>query len=81
MKQKDIALIAVVAIISATLSFLLSGKLFVTPENRQQNVQVIDKITAEFTAPDKRFFNENSINPTVDTTLDNTNQTPFNSKQ
>ena len=81
MKQKDIALIAVVAIISATLSFILSGKLFVTPENRQQNVQVIDKITADFTAPDKRFFNENSINPTVDTTLDNTNQTPFNSKQ
>lgn len=81
MKQKDIALIAVIAIVSATLSFVLSGKLFVTPENRQQQVEVVDAITTEFKQPDQRFFNANSINPTIDTQLDNTNQTPFNSKQ
>lgn len=78
MKQKDIATIVVVAFIAAVSSYLIANKVFVTPENRQQNVEVVDKLTAQFDTADSRFFNQDSINPTTNTGLDSTNQTPFN---
>ena len=80
MKQKDIAVIIVVAFISAVISFLVTDKLFVTPANRQQAVEVVDVITTDFKLPDSRYFNKNSIDPTVQSQLGTaTNQTPFNS--
>ncbi len=80
MKQKDIAVIIVVAFLSAIISFILSGRIFVTPANRQQPVEVVDKISTEFQLPDSRYFNANSINPTVLSQLGtDTNQNPFNS--
>ena len=79
MKQKDIAVIIAIAFFSGIFSFIISNKLFVTPEKRQQKVEVIDKITTEFNEPDKRFFNPESINPTTNSQLgDNANQDPFN---
>lgn len=79
MKQKDIALIAVIAVISAIVSFVVSGKLFVTPSNRQQEVEVVDAINAAFNAPDKKYFNSSSINSTQNSTIGgDSNQNPFN---
>lgn len=79
MKQKDIAVIIIIAFLSAIASFLLSNKLFVTPANRQQKVQVVDAVSADFKLPDSRFFNSQSINPTMSSNLgNNTNQNPFN---
>ena len=79
MKQKDLSVIIVVAFLSAIISFVLSGKIFVTPENRQQAVEVVDPVTADFQLPDSRYFNSNSINPTLDSQLGtDTNQNPFN---
>lgn len=77
MKQKDIAVIIVVAFLAGVISFFVANKIFVTPENRQQKVQVIDKLTSDFQKPDNRFFNQESINPSRNTTLQDTNQTPF----
>ena len=37
MKQKDLALIVIIAFISAIVSFLISGRIFVTPADRQQH--------------------------------------------
>jgi len=48
MKQKDIALIILIAGVSAVASFFISNKLFVTPSNRQQQVEVVDPINASF---------------------------------
>ncbi len=79
MKQKDVAVILVIAFISAIASFLISGRLFVTPANRQQGVEVVDVISTQFILPDGRYFNSESINPTTNSQLDSTNQTPFNS--
>ena len=80
MKQKDIAVIIVFAVLSAVISFVLSGKIFVTPANRQQPVEVVDKISTEFQLPDGRYFNASNINPTVQSQLGtDTNQNPFNS--
>ncbi len=78
MKQKDVALIIVIAAISAVVSFFVSNKLFVTPSNRQQQVEVVDAINSSFQTPDKKYFNSNSIDPTGSTQIgtDN-NQDPF----
>lgn len=82
MKQKDIALIIVVAAVSAVISFLLSGWLFAAPEDRQQEVEKVDVITSDFEQPSSRYFNANSVNPTQDIKIgpgDNPN--PFDGQQ
>lgn len=78
MKQQDLGIIVAVAFLSAIVSFLVSNKLFVTPENRQQKVEVVDAIVADFNKPSERYFNIDSINPTQISQLSSTNQTPFN---
>lgn len=78
MKQKDIALIIGIAGISAVVSFVVSNKLFVTPSNRQQKVEVVDPINSSFQTPNSKYFNTNSIDPTQNTTIGGNNQNPFN---
>lgn len=78
MKQKDIVVIVLVAGVGAILSYFIANKVFVTQDDRQVEVEVIDVLTSEFTTPDERFFNAESINPARDAKLDQTNQTPFN---
>lgn len=63
MKQKDLALIIFIAGLSAVISYSASHFLFATPKDRQQQVAVVDPITADFPAPDPKFFNSQSINP------------------
>lgn len=78
MKQKDIALIIVIAFVSAVISFFVSSRLFVTPSNRAQQVEVVDPITASFSTPDKKYFNSNSIDPAPSPSIgDGSNQNPF----
>ena len=82
MKQKDIALIIVIAFISAVLSFIISNKIFVTSSNRQQEVEVVDPINASFQALDQKYFNSKSIDPTQQTQVTTgNNQNPFNGGQ
>ena len=63
MKQKDVALIILIAGISGAISFAVSHFLFATPQNHAQKVAVVDPITTEFMNPDPKFFNSSSINP------------------
>jgi len=82
MKQKDIALIIIIAAISGFASFFASRLLFATPENRQQKVEVVDKITSDFAAPNPKYFNSNSINASqLIQVTDNKNPNPFNGTQ
>ena len=79
MKQKDVALIIIIAFISGILSFVVSNKLFVTPANTQEEVETVDTISTDFGTPDKQYFNPTSINPTQTPQLStNNNQNPFN---
>ncbi len=81
MKQKDIALILVIVFISAIISFFVSGRLFAPPQNRQQQVEVVAPISADFPRPDKRFFNVSSFDPTQLITIgQNVNPDPFSGK-
>jgi hypothetical protein len=80
MKQKDIALIAVIVFVSAIVAYFISNKIFVTPANRQQQVEVVQPITADFPSTDKRFFNDQSIDPTQLIQISqNNNSNPFSS--
>ena len=79
MRQKDLALIIVIVFFSALVSFFVSGKLFAPPKSRQQEVEVVNPITADFPKPDKRFFNAHSLDPTQLITIgQSANPNPFN---
>jgi hypothetical protein len=55
--------------------------LFAIPQDQQAEVEVIEPITAEFTQPDKRYFNEKSVNPTQPIRIgENQNQQPFDNE-
>lgn len=77
MKQKDIAIIVVVVGVSAILA-IVASKLVIRPTDKQQEVEVVQAITTDFPTPDPRFFNANSIDPTLPIQIGgNTNADPF----
>ena len=79
MKQKDLALIIGIALVSAILSFVISGKLFASPKDREQQVETIEAISTDFPTPSAKYFNSSSIDPTQLIQIgNNSNQTPFN---
>lgn len=79
MKQKDIALIIVIAFVSAVAALIVSRLLFATPQNRQQTVEKVDVITAEFVQPSRKYFNPDAVNPTQPIQIgNNINPNPFN---
>jgi len=79
MKQKDLFLIIVVVIASGIISFLLSSILITTPKNRKAQVEVVNAITSQFNQPDKKYFNDQSVNLTKLIQIgDNQNPQPFN---
>jgi len=78
MKQKDIALIAIVVIVSAFISLFVSKAIFASPKDRQQEVEVVQPITADFSKPDSRYFNNKAFDPTQLITIGpNANPDPF----
>lgn len=82
MKRKDLALILVIVVISASISFLISKKIFNSPTKRQQKAEIVQVISSDLTLPDKQFFNENSVNPTKLITIGQSpNTEPFTKTQ
>lgn len=80
MKQKDIVLIAGIIVFSAIVSLLISKVIFTSPKNRQQQVEVVQPITADFPKPDKQYFNSSAFDPTQLITIgQNANPNPFSS--
>jgi hypothetical protein len=80
MKRKDIAVIAVVVIVSGILSFFLSRLIFDSPKNRNVQAEVVDPISTDFNSHlSTQYFNSNSINPTEDIVIGaDSNGSPFN---
>lgn len=78
MKQKDIALIIVVAIFAGVVSLLLTQILFAPKQTRQIEAEIVDPIKADFINPDSRYFNKDAINPTQLLQIqDSANTEPF----
>lgn len=78
MKQKDWAVVLIVVFVSGVLSLVLSNTLF-GKSKQQEQVEVVEAITAEFTKPNEKYFNKNSIDPTQIIRIgDGSNESPFN---
>lgn len=78
MKQKDIALIIIIAFVSAIASFFISRAIFSSPSDRDTKVEKVENISAEFTTPPSKYFNAQSVNPTLLIQIGNsTNSNPF----
>jgi hypothetical protein len=81
-KQKDIALIIVIVVISGVLSLFISRLLFATPADRAQQVEVVEQINSSFPTPDPTYFNSQSVDPTQLIQIgNNNNSNPFNGAQ
>lgn len=73
MRRKDIGIIAAVVFFSAVLSVLLSRMVFAKAENRQQQVEVVQAISADFPEADQRYFNATAVDPTQPIQIGNSN--------
>lgn len=79
MKQKDFMLITVVSIISAVFAIFLSNILITSPKNRQTKVEVVQPISPDFQQPNKKYINNNSVDPTQPVKIGSSNNnSPFN---
>lgn len=79
MKSKDWSVIAVIVILAAVVSFIVSSVIFGGSKTAKLKVEVVSPITADFPTPNEKYFNRNSINPTQEIQIgDDNNQSPFN---
>lgn len=81
MRQKDIALVLIIAFVSAVFSLVLSNLLITTPKNRSAKVTIVERIDPNFQTPDKKYFNDQSFDPTKLIHIGenpNPNSKPFN---
>lgn len=69
MKNSDIALIAVIAIISVTVSYFAFSSLIGPAEFGSVKVPTIESISADIVEPDKNIFNLDAINPSVEVNI------------
>jgi hypothetical protein len=80
MKQKDIGLIMIVVFVSAVFSLFISNAIFASSKNRQQQVEIVQPISASFSKPDPRYFNAQAVDPTKQITIgQSANTDPFSS--
>jgi hypothetical protein len=78
MKQKDVLLIVVIVVVAAVISLFLSKRIFVTPADRQQQVEVVPSISENFNRPSRAYFNSSSKDPTQFITIGpSANANPF----
>ncbi len=83
MKQKDIVPLIFIIIFTGIISYFVSNAVISSPKNRQQSVEVVENISAEFPATNEKpyttFFNDKAVNPTQKIEIGNqTNDKPFN---
>lgn len=70
MKKSDIAMIVLIASVSALLAFFVGDSLGLLKLNdKGEKVPSATPIVSEVTAPDPKVFNSNAINPTVQTII------------
>ena len=72
MKKTDIAMIILIAGVSALLAYTAANSMpFFKPSEKGVKVKTIDRYSEELEDPDRTVFNANAINPTVKTVIGN----------
>lgn len=57
MKQKDIALLVIIVLVSGIISYFASNMLVRSPSQRSQKVEVVEPINDTFSTPSTKYFN------------------------
>lgn len=70
MKKSDLAMIILIASMSALIAFLIGNQIeFLKPDQNGVKVPTTEKISTSVTDPDPAIFNKDAINPTVQTVI------------
>lgn len=78
MKKNDIAMIILIASVSAMVAYFIGRAVVGDPQSRSVQVKTIEPISTEVDKPDQSVFNKQAINPTVEINIgDSANQQPF----
>ena len=78
MKKNEIALLILIIAASFAISFFAAKALFGSAGSKPVDVQSIEAINSQVTDPEKRTFNDDSINPTVEASIGTpSNQQPL----
>ncbi len=64
MNKKDLTTILAVALFAGVASLVLSSIIITPKSTKGLKAPTIDKIDSTFQRPDKRYFNDQSLNPT-----------------
>lgn len=67
MKKNDISIIVIIVVFSLGLSYALFSFIVFPPKKRSIKVESVSGISKDFTLPNERYFNIDSINPTKPT--------------
>lgn len=79
MKAKDWSAIGVVVIIAAIISFVIANIFLGGKHAPRLKVEVVEPISSDFPLPNKKYFNEDSLNPTQEIKIgEDSNTSPFN---
>ena len=78
MKKNDLGIVIAVAIVAGIFSLVASNLIFTPNSTKGLKAQKIDAIEASFVQPDKRYFNQEAVNPTQLIEIgENPNSQPF----
>jgi len=84
MKRSDLAMIVLIAAASAGIAYFIASSVLGNMTEQAVKVKTIDSITSTVETPDKKIFNENAINPSVEVNINNTEEdkptTPTNTE-
>ena len=70
MKKTDIAMVILIASVTVIIAFVVGNQItFLKPPEKGQKVKTIEKISGTVTEPDPKVFNDEAINPTVQTVI------------
>jgi len=73
MKRTDLALIVLIAAVSAGIAYFVAHSVFGSmTETKGVTIQTIDAITSTVEQPDTTIFNDDAINPSVNVEINNT---------
>lgn len=79
MKKSDIASIILIASISAMVAWFSANAVIGEPKQSALKLKTADAISSSVEAPDKRIFNSQAVNPTVERSIGKSaNSLPFN---
>jgi len=66
MKKSDIAMIILIASISVLVAYFVAKAVVGDVQDQSVKVKTAEPITSEVAEPDKKVFNTDAINPTVE---------------